>query len=86
VQAAICVLHLRREGLDEGWFSVLVATQNVLMWAKLQYFVRVFNPTRTLFMETIRIGGDTTRGGVLSTGCVGAGSVSSDRVPSLWCW
>lgn len=35
VQVAIVVLHLQRTWLDEGWFSILVATQQVLLWMKL---------------------------------------------------
>lgn len=34
-QVVICVLHLQRTFVDEGWFSVLVATQQVLLWMKL---------------------------------------------------
>jgi hypothetical protein len=30
----ICVLHLQRTFVDESWFSVLVATQQVLLWVK----------------------------------------------------
>lgn len=35
LQVVICVLHLQRTFVDEGWFSVLVATQQVLLWIKL---------------------------------------------------
>ena len=35
LQVVICVLHLQRSFVDEGWFSVLVATQQVLLWIKL---------------------------------------------------
>jgi hypothetical protein len=31
----IVVLHLQRTWLDEGWFSILIATQQVLLWMKL---------------------------------------------------
>lgn len=34
-QVVICVLHLQRKFVDEGFFSVLVATQQVLLWIKL---------------------------------------------------
>lgn len=34
-QVAICVLHMQRTFVDEGWFSVLVASQQVLLWMKL---------------------------------------------------
>lgn len=40
LQLAISALHLNRGAVDEGWFSVMVAVQHVLMWAKLQYFAR----------------------------------------------
>jgi hypothetical protein len=32
LQIAISVVHLQREYVDEGWFSVMIATQHVLMW------------------------------------------------------
>jgi hypothetical protein len=35
LQVAICVLHVQRTFVDEGWFSVLVASQQVLLWMKL---------------------------------------------------
>lgn len=56
LQIAICGLHFQREYVDEGWFSVMIATQHVLMWSKLHYFAKVFNPTKNLFVDTIRIG------------------------------
>ena len=34
LQIVICVLHVQREFMDEGWFSVMLATQHVLMWTK----------------------------------------------------
>lgn len=56
LQIVICVLHLQRDYVDEGWFSVLVACQHVLMWTKLHYFAKVFNPTKNTIIDTIRIG------------------------------
>jgi hypothetical protein len=47
---------LQRDYVDEGWFSVLVACQHVLMWTKLHYFAKVFNPTKNTIIDTIRIG------------------------------
>lgn len=35
LQVVICVLHAQRSFVDEGWFSVMVATQQVLLWMKL---------------------------------------------------
>jgi hypothetical protein len=55
-QIAICVVHLQRTFVDEGWFSVMVASQHVLMWTKLHYFAKVFNPTKNTIVDTIRIG------------------------------
>ena len=55
-QVAIFVLHIQREFVDEGWFSVLIATQNVLMWSKLHYFARVFN-ARSVAWDSIKRGG-----------------------------
>lgn len=40
LQLAITALHVQRVYVDEGWFSVMIATQHVLMWTKLQYFAR----------------------------------------------
>ncbi len=56
MQIVIFVLHLQRQYVNEGWFSVLVATQTVFMWSKLHYFARVFNPTKNLFVDSVRIG------------------------------
>ncbi|GBF90826.1 transient receptor potential channel protein [Raphidocelis subcapitata] len=55
LQTAIAGLHAQREYVDEGWFSVIIAAQHVLMWTKLQYFARVFNPTKTTFVDTVRL-------------------------------
>ncbi|KAI8473618.1 MAG: hypothetical protein J3K34DRAFT_518899 [Monoraphidium minutum] len=55
LQVAISALHSQRGFVDEGWYSVMIATQHVLMWTKLQYFARVFNPTKTTFIDTIRL-------------------------------
>lgn len=59
-QIAICVVHLQRTFVDEGWFSVMVASQHVLMWTKLHYFAKVFNPTKNTIVDTIRIGDDVS--------------------------
>jgi hypothetical protein len=109
LQTAIAAIHVQRAFVDEGWFSVMIASQHVLMWwgeggtcscggagaewggpgrgrariarasrrpgprldllcprlgppappprrTKLQYFARVFNPTKTTFIDTIRLG------------------------------
>ena len=40
IQVAIVVLHAQRSVVDEGWFSVLLALQHVLLWAKLHYFAK----------------------------------------------
>lgn len=32
LQLAITALHLQREFVDEGWYSVMIAAQHVLMW------------------------------------------------------
>ena len=55
LQIAIAVLHLQCDYVDEGYFSVLVATQHVLMWSKLHYFARTF-PAKSFFLDTIRAG------------------------------
>lgn len=52
-QVAIFSVHLSRDFTDSGWISVMIATQHVLMWSKLHCFARVFNPTKTLLMDTI---------------------------------
>ncbi|WIA29571.1 hypothetical protein OEZ86_012064 [Tetradesmus obliquus] len=53
LQIVICVLHVQREFMDEGFFSVMLATQHVLMWTKLHYFAKAFNPTKTTLVDTV---------------------------------
>jgi hypothetical protein len=48
-------VHFTRWYSVTGWFSIIISTQHVLMWTKLHYFARVFNPTKNLFVETIGI-------------------------------
>ena len=39
-------MHTTRLSVASGWLSVLAAVQCVLLLFKLQYFSRVFKPTR----------------------------------------
>lgn len=54
LQVLITVLHLGRIALDEGWLSVVVASQSVLLWFRLNYFSRVFGSSRFSFLDTLK--------------------------------
>lgn len=54
VQGAIWGLHLARIGLAEDWFSCMLAANHIILWMKLHYFARTFNPTKTMFVDTLQ--------------------------------
>ncbi|DBA86726.1 TPA: hypothetical protein ACH3X2_005431 [Trebouxia sp. C0005] len=54
LQIAIDVLHLSRLNVRSEILSILVASQCLLLWLKIQYFARVFQPTKNAFVDTLR--------------------------------
>ncbi|DBA98675.1 hypothetical protein WJX77_002585 [Trebouxia sp. C0004] len=54
LQIAIDVLHLSRLNVRSEVLSILVASQCLLLWLKIQYFARVFQPTKNAFVDTLR--------------------------------
>lgn len=54
LQVAIDVLHLGRLDVRSEVLSILVAAQCLLLWLKIQYFARVFQPTKNAFVDTLR--------------------------------
>lgn len=40
MQVLITVVHLQRDAVSSNWFSVVLALQCLLLWAKVQYFSR----------------------------------------------
>lgn len=59
LQLVVVVSYMVDQGtgkvMDRGWFPSVVAAQCVLLWTGIQYYARVFNPTKNLFVDTIRI-------------------------------
>lgn len=54
LQILITVAHLQRSLFGTNWMSVVLATQCLLLWAKMQYFSRVFQSTSTSFVDTLK--------------------------------
>jgi hypothetical protein len=52
-QISIVVLHLSRN-ISSGWLSIAAATQCILLLFKLQYFSRVFTPTKFAFLDDLK--------------------------------
>lgn len=52
LQVAICVLHIQRTFVDEGWFSVMVASQQVLLWMKLVSATQCLSGTKGQCLQT----------------------------------
>lgn len=46
-------VHWHRTYTPEGWFSIMIAAQHVVMWSKLHYFARALNPSKTLLMDSV---------------------------------
>ncbi|GAX81542.1 hypothetical protein CEUSTIGMA_g8970.t1 [Chlamydomonas eustigma] len=55
LQISLSTLYLLRVDLGSDTFSILLATNHLLLWGKLHYFARVFNPAKNLLVETISI-------------------------------
>eukprot|EP00877_Chromochloris_zofingiensis_P000357 jgi/Chrzof1/10321/Cz04g37120.t1 len=54
LQVLITVVHLQRDAVSSNWFSVVLALQCLLLWAKVQYFSRVLQATSTSFVDTLK--------------------------------
>lgn len=54
LQVGIDVMHLCRLHVRSETLSILVAAQCLLLWLKIQYFARVFQPTKNAFVDTLR--------------------------------
>jgi len=53
-QIAIVVMHLGRLSISSGWLSIAAATQCVLLLFRLQYFSRLFTPTKFAFLDDLK--------------------------------
>lgn len=51
---AIIALHVARWDVGSGWLSIAAATQILLLLFRLQYFSRVFKPTRFAFVDDVK--------------------------------
>ena len=54
LQASIVAMHLGRFQLKSGALSVAAAVQTLLLFLKIQYYLKVFRGTRFAFLEAIR--------------------------------
>lgn len=54
LQIFIVVSHLGRFHVSSGWLSIAAGSQCILLLFRLQYFSRVFNPTKFAFLDDIK--------------------------------
>ncbi|KAH7624970.1 hypothetical protein Ndes2526B_g00345 [Nannochloris sp. 'desiccata'] len=54
LQISIVTMHLGRLDISSGWLSIAAATQCILLLFRLQYFSRVFTPTRFAFLDDLK--------------------------------
>ena len=54
LQIFIVTSHLGRIHVSSGWLSIAAATQCIFLLFRLQYFSRVFNPTKFAFLDDIK--------------------------------
>lgn len=47
-------MHLGRFNVSSGWLSIAAALQCILLLFRLQYFSRVFTPTRFSFVDDLK--------------------------------
>lgn len=43
IQVITCIVYISRKGIEDEWFSVLMAVQVIFLFAKVQYFSRYFS-------------------------------------------
>ena len=53
LQIVIAVRHLTRTWVEPGFLPIAMAVQCVLLLLRVQYFSRVFRPTRFAFVDSI---------------------------------
>lgn len=54
LQVMIDVMHLGRLYVGSETLSILIAVQCLLLWLRFQFFVRVFQPTKNGFMDSLQ--------------------------------
>ncbi|KAK9839401.1 hypothetical protein WJX81_000001 [Elliptochloris bilobata] len=52
-QAAIVIMHLSRQGVNSDSIVILMAAQCILLWLRLQYYLRVFRASKFAFVDTL---------------------------------
>ncbi|KAA6418224.1 MAG: WD-40 repeat [Trebouxia sp. A1-2] len=54
LQVAIDVMHVGRLYVGSETLSLFIAAQCLLLWLRFQFFVRVFQPTKNAFVDTLQ--------------------------------
>ncbi|KAK9917231.1 hypothetical protein WJX75_002125 [Coccomyxa subellipsoidea] len=54
-QVTISVMHLTRRHLDSDVILILMAAQCILLWLRLQYYLRPFRASKFGFVDTLRV-------------------------------
>jgi Ion transport protein len=54
LQISIVAMHIGRLNISSGWLSIAAATQCILLLFRLQYFSRVFTPTKFAFLDDLK--------------------------------
>jgi len=55
IQFITCIVYISREGIEQEWFSVLMAVQVIFLFAKVQYFSRVFASAKSSLVDTLKV-------------------------------
>eukprot|EP00210_Caulerpa_lentillifera_P005001 g4775.t1 len=55
LQILILAVYCNRSSVKEEWYSVVLASQCVLLFAKIQYFSRVFDTSRGSLVDTLKV-------------------------------
>ncbi|CAL8463282.1 g2816 [Coccomyxa elongata] len=54
-QVAITVMHLTRRHLNSDIILILMAVQCILLWLRLQFYLRPFRASKFAFVDTLRV-------------------------------
>lgn len=55
LQILILIVYFDRSSIKSGWYSAVLACQCVLLFAKIQYFSRVFDTSRGSLVDTLKV-------------------------------
>lgn len=55
IQLITCIVYISRWEIKAQWFSVLMAIQCIFLFAKVQYFSRVFASAKSSLVDTLKV-------------------------------